>query len=71
MVRLGHRWEEVVDRGPDEGDDEVQSMDLYRVWAGEAEPGGGLHSDCSDDWLGHGVEGKESGRRVVERKKMT
>jgi len=68
MLRLGDRWEEVVDRSPDEGDDEVQSMDFYWVWAGKTEPGGGSHSDCSDSWLRHdvvrggrGEEGRESG----------
>ena len=60
MVRLGHRWEVVVDRNPDEGDDEVQSVDLYGVWAGEAEHGGGSHPDRSEDRLRHGVaEGEE------------
>lgn len=35
VVRLGHRWEEVVDRGPDERNNQVQGVDLYRVWTGE------------------------------------
>ena len=59
MIRLGDRWEKVVDGGPDEGDDEVQGVNLYRFWAGEAEPGGGPHSDCCDDWLRHGCGGGE------------
>jgi len=58
MLRLGDRWEEVVDRGPDEGDDEVQGVDLCGIWSGETEPGGGFHSDCSDDWLRHGIVGR-------------
>ena len=59
MIRLGDRWEKVVDGGPDEGDDEVQGVNLYGLWAGEAEPGGGPHSDCCDDWLRHGYGGGE------------
>jgi len=42
MVRPGHRWEDVVlDRGPDEGGNEVQGVDPHGLWAGETEPGGG------------------------------
>ena len=59
VLRLGDRREEVVDRCPDEGDDEIHGVDLDRVWAGETKPSGGLHSDCSDDWLRHGVVGEE------------
>lgn len=55
VVCLRDRWEEVEDRSPDEGDDEVQGVNLDGVWEGETESGGGSHSDCSDDWLGHGV----------------
>ena len=61
VVRLGHRWEEVVDGGPDEGNDKVQSVYLYGVWAGETEPGGGSDPDCSKDRLGHAVAEGEGG----------
>jgi len=68
VVRLGHRWEEVVDRGPDEGDDEVQGVDPHGFWAGETEPGGRPHSDGCNDWLGHGVGGRGGGRGGEWRK---
>jgi hypothetical protein len=45
MVRLGYRWEEMVDRGPDEGNDKVQSVDLNGVWTGKIKPCGRSHSD--------------------------
>ena len=53
VVRLGDRWEEVVDRGPDQGDDEVEGMDFDRIWARDAESGGGPHPNSSGDWLRH------------------
>jgi hypothetical protein len=43
IVRVGHRWSKVEGRRPDEGDGEVQSVDLYDVQAGETEPGGGFN----------------------------
>jgi hypothetical protein len=55
VVRLGDRWKEVVDRGPDERNDKVQGVDLYGVWARERETCGGSDSDGSDGWLRHGV----------------
>lgn len=45
MVRLGYRWEEIVDRGPDEGNQEVQGVDLCGVWTGKTESCRGSHSD--------------------------
>jgi hypothetical protein len=54
----GHRREEVEDRGPDEGDDEVQGVDPYGVWVGETEPSRGFHSDCCGDGLRHGIVGR-------------
>ena len=63
VVRLGDRWEEVVDWGPDEGDDEIQGVDLYGVWAGKTEPGGGSHSDGGSNGIRHGVVRKGGGAR--------
>ena len=59
MVRLGHRWKVVIDWNPDEGYDEVQSVDPHGVWAGEAEHGGGSHPDRSEDRWRHGVTEEE------------
>jgi len=42
VVRLGNRQEKVADGSPDEGDGEVQGVNLYRLWMGETEPGGGV-----------------------------
>ena len=36
------RGEEVVDRSPDEGDNEVQGVDLYGLWVGGSGLAGGL-----------------------------
>ena len=55
VVRLGYRWEVIVDWSPDEGDDEVESVDLYGLWTGQGQPGGGSHSDCGKNRLRHGV----------------
>jgi len=40
VVRLGNQREKVVDGSPDEGDGEVQGVNLYGLWMGETEPGG-------------------------------
>lgn len=45
MVHLGYRGEEIVDRGPDKRNNEVQGMDLYGLWTGMTEARGGSHSD--------------------------
>ena len=63
VVRLGHRGEEVVDRGPDEGNDEVHGVNPHGLWTGETEPGGRFHSDGCNGWLRHGVGRRGGGER--------
>ena len=61
MVRLGYRWEKVEGRGPDERNNEVQSVNFYWAWAGKTEGFRRFHSDRSDDWLRHWVVGRGEG----------
>ena len=58
VVLLGYRWEEVVDRGPDERDQKIQGVDLYWVWTGKTKACRGFHFERNDDWLRHWVVGR-------------